>query len=176
MPWDAAADQLVAVVLTFFREHGEFAAAICFLLGFAESIALISLFVPSTVLFLGIGGAHSAAGGAFTWIWLAGAAGACLGDCVSYAVGRYFKDGVPALWPFNRFPGLMPKGRSLFERWGPLSIVGGKFVGALRPFIPVVAGMMDMPLPLFLIASAVSSLMWAGVFLAPGFGFSLLVR
>ena len=51
-----------------------------------------------------------------------------------------------------------------------LSIIGGKFVGALRPFLPLVAGMLDMPWALFLGASAVSSLIWAATFLAPGYG------
>jgi membrane protein DedA with SNARE-associated domain len=167
-------NQWIEAAMAFFREHAEFAAAICFLLGFAESIAVVSLFVPSTVLFLGIGGAYSAVGGSFYPIWLAGAAGACLGDCVSYIAGRYFKDDVEKIWPFTKMPGLVPKGRVAFEKYGLLSVFGGKFVGGLRPFIPVVAGMMTMPFPIFLFASAVSSLLWSGVFLAPGFGITLL--
>lgn len=157
-------------LLTFFKDNTEFAAAICFALGFGESIALVSLFVPSTFLFLGIGAAYSAAGGAFVPVWLAGAAGACVGDCASYFLGRFFKDDVDRMWPFTKMPGLLPKGRSAFERWGAMSIVGGKFIGGLRPFIPVVAGIMNMPFPIFILASAGSSLIWAGVFLAPGFG------
>lgn len=156
--------------LAFFKEHIEYAAAICFLLGLGESIALVSLFVPSTILFLGIGGAYSATGGSFMPIWLAGAAGACIGDCLSYFIGRYFKDDVERVWPFTKMPGLVAKGRVMFERWGALSIVIGKFVGGLRPFIPVVAGIMNMPFPIFMIASAGSSLVWAGAFLAPGYG------
>jgi len=160
--------------LALFKANIELAAPICFLLGFAESIALVSLFVPSTMLFLGIGGAYSASGGSFLPIWLAGAVGACAGDCISYAVGRYFKDDVDRIWPFTKMPGLIPKGRTAIERWGILSILGGKFVGGLRPFIPVVAGILIMPFPVFFAASAVSSLLWAGAFLAPGFGVSLL--
>jgi membrane protein DedA with SNARE-associated domain len=163
----------VADVLEFFKQHSELAALICFVLGFGESIALVSLFVPSTVLFLGIGGAYSAMGGNFLPIWLAGAAGACIGDCVSYFVGRYFKDDVDRIWPFTKMPGLVPKGRAVFERWGALSIVGGKFIGGLRPFIPVVAGVMNMPFAIFIVASAVSSLIWAGAFLAPGYGLTM---
>ena len=122
----------IEAALALFKANIEFAAPICFLLGFAESIALVSLFVPSTVLFLGIGGAYSASGGTFLPIWLAGAVGACAGDCISYAVGRYFKDDVDRIWPFTKMPGLIPKGRTAFERWGVLSILGGKFVGGLH--------------------------------------------
>lgn len=167
-------DGLVTRALTFLRDNSELTWAIVFALGFAESIALVSLFVPSTILFLAIGTAHSTAGGSFWPIWLAGAVGATIGDIVSYAVGRYFKNDVHKVWPISKYPDLIPKGRAMFEKWGLLSILIGKFFGALRPFIPIVAGMMDMPWALFLIGSAVSSLLWAGVFLAPGYGISLL--
>lgn len=161
-------------MLAFLRDNVELTALIVFALGFAESIALVSLFIPSTILFLAIGGLHSAAGGQFWQVWLAGAAGAAIGDVVSYLVGRHFKNDVHKVWPFTRMPGLIPQGRAMFERWGFWSIVIGKFFGGLRPFIPVVAGMMDMPWLVFLMGSVLSSLVWAGVFLAPGYGVALL--
>lgn len=166
----------IDAALEFFRNNSELASAICFALGFGESIAFVSLLVPSTALFLGIGGAVSAAGGAFWPIWLAGAAGAFVGDILSYAAGRYFKNDIVKVWPFTRYPDLVPKGRAVVERWGGMSIIGGKFIGALRPFIPVAAGMMDMPWGKFLIASAISCQIWAGVFLAPGFGLAMWYR
>lgn len=164
--WDTA----LAVV----RDNIAWAPWIVFCLGFAESIAFVSLFVPSTLLFLGIGGLHSAVGGQFVEVWLAGATGAAIGDCISYLAGRHYKNDVGRIWPFTRMPELLPKGHALFERWGFWSIIGGKFIGGLRPFVPVVAGMMDMPWLLFVLGSVVSSLIWAGVFLAPGYGVALL--
>jgi membrane protein DedA with SNARE-associated domain len=166
----------IDATLAFFKDHSEFAPLICFLLGFGESIALVSLFVPSTVLFLGIGAAQSASGGSFLPLWLAGSAGAFIGDVVSYAVGRYFRDDVARMWPFTKYPDFIPKGRIVVERWGGLSIIGGKFIGGLRPFLPVAAGMMSMPWVIFLLSSAVSCLIWAGAFLAPGFGVSFFMK
>lgn len=161
-------------IMGFVREHQAWTPLIVFALGFAESIAFVSLFVPSTILFLGIGGLHSAAGGRFIEVWLAGAAGAAVGDVISYLCGRWFKNDVHRIWPFTRMPDLVPKARAVFERWGFWSLIGGKFVGALRPFVPVVAGMLDMPWLIFLLGTVVSSLIWAGVFLAPGYGVGLL--
>lgn len=160
--------------LAFVRDHVAWTPFIVFALGFAESIAFVSLFVPSTILFIGIGGLHSAAGGSFVEVWIAGAIGAAIGDVLSYLAGRYFKDDVGRIWPFSKMPGLVPKARAMFERYGFWSIIVGKFVGALRPFVPVVAGMMDMPWLLFVLASVLSSFVWAGVFLAPGYGIALL--
>jgi membrane protein DedA with SNARE-associated domain len=157
-------------IFAFYRDHKDYAALICLLLGLCESIALVSLFVPSTILFLGIGAAHSAAGGALLPIWAGGAIGAFIGDILSYAVGRYFRSDVDKIWPFTKYPGLVPQGRAIVDRWGMLSIIGGKFVGGLRPFLPVAAGAMNMPWSTFLLASAISCVIWAGAFLVPGYG------
>lgn len=161
-------------VLEFARAHIAWTALIVFGLGFAESIAFVSLFVPSTILFLAIGGIHSAAGGQFIPVWMAGAAGAMIGDVISYLMGRHFKHDVARVWPFSRMPGLLPQSRALFERWGFWTLIAGKFIGGARPFVPVAAGMMDMPWLLFALGTVLSSLVWAGVFLAPGYGVALL--
>ena len=161
-------------VLGFAKEHVAWTVFIVFALGFAESIAFVSLFVPSTILFLGIGGIHSAAGGHFLPVWAAGAAGAAIGDVLSYFMGRYFKNDVDKIWPFSRMPGLLPQSRAMFEKWGFWTLIAGKFFGGARPFVPVVAGMMDMPWLIFLFGTVVSSVLWAGVFLAPGYGVALL--
>ncbi len=172
MPFDflvSIKDQL----LTLARDHQTLIAPLVFVLGFAESIALVSLFVPSTLLFLGIGAIHHAAGGAFVPVWLAGAAGACLGDLVSYGIGCYFKDRINTVWPFRKYPGFIGKAKELDEKWGALALVGSKFLGMLRPFAPVMAGAISMPWGRFLLASAAGASLWAGVFLSPGYGLSL---
>ncbi len=156
--------------LELVREHLALAEPVTFLLGFAESIVFLSLFVPSSALFLGIGGVHSAAGGQFWTTWLAGASGAFLGDNLSFLLGRYFKNEIAQAWPLNRRPEWYAATVAIFRKWGIYSILGGKFLGFVRPFLPVVAGALHMGWPRFVFASAVSSLAWAGVFLAPGYG------
>ncbi len=163
-------DQLLALA----REHGQLVAPLVLALGFAESIALTSLFVPATLLFLAIGALHNAAGGAFVPIWLAGALGAFLGDMVSYAIGRRFKDTIETKWPFRNYPGLMAKAKAMDQKWGAVALIGSKFLGMLRPFAPVMAGTLPMPWLAFLLASALGALIWAGVLLSPGYGLALL--
>ena len=163
-------------LLDFFSQYQYLVAPFVFALGFAEGIVLVSLFIPSTALFLAIGSAHAAVGGEFWPVWLAGSAGAVLGDAVSFSGGRYYKEDVARVWPVSRYPDLLHKGRSFIVRWGWLSVLAGKFTGFARPFIPIFAGVLHMPLPVFLFASLVSSLMWAGVFLAPGYGINWLME
>lgn len=171
----AAASSLKDGVLALITEHIALAEPIVFLLGLAESIVFVSFFVPSTVLFLAIGGLHHAAGGDFVPLWLAAASGAFVGDVLSYSVGRYFRGEVASVWPFSKKPEWYVLARAFFRRWGLAGIVVSKFLGMLRPFVPVVAGAASMRWPLFLGASAVSCLMWAGVFLGPGHGLLALL-
>lgn len=163
-------------VLAFIAANIALAEPLVFVLGFAESIVFLSLLVPSTVLFLAIGGLHQAAGGHFVPLWLAAASGAFLGDIVSYAIGRYLKNDVAGIWPFTRKPEWYVLARAFFQRWGMLGVIGSKFLGMLRPFVPVVAGAAGMPWPLFLISSAISCLAWAGAFLGPGHGLVWFMR
>lgn len=163
-------------LIAFVSDNIVLVEPLVFLLGFAESIVLVSLLVPSTVLFLAIGGLHHAAGGHFVPLWLAGALGAFLGDVVSYALGRYFRADIAGLWPFSRKPEWYVLARGFFRRWGAPGIIFSKFLGMMRPFVPVVAGASGMRWLPFLLASATSCLLWAGAFLGPGHGLGWFVR
>ena len=169
-------DSFSSSVIAFLQAHEWLAAPLVFVLGFAEGIPVISLFVPSSVLFLGIGSLIGATGGNFWGIWLSAAAGATLGDCATYLLGRFFKDEAVSLWPFSRYPDWLNKARAFLEKWGVMAVFAGKFLGFMRPFMPVAAGALQMPFLLFALANALSSLAWAGLFLAPGWGIGKLVE
>jgi membrane protein DedA with SNARE-associated domain len=171
MSLEALRDQALELI----RAHVALAEPVVFLLGLAEGIPALSLFVPSSALFLAIGGIHSAAGGAFWHVWLAAAVGAVTGDLITYSLGRWLKHDVSRLRYLALHPEVMCRGHELFRRWGVLAVIGGKFTGFMRPFIPVVAGCVAMPFPIFLASSCISSLAWAGAFLAPGYGLKWLV-
>ncbi len=151
------------------------AEPLVFFLGLAEGIPGLSLLVPSSALFLAVGTAHGAVGGQFWHLWLAAACGAVIGDCLTYGLGRLLRHDVARLRYFAIHPKALDTGHAVFERWGPLAVLVGKFTGFARPFIPVVAGIVTMQVPLFIAASAISSLAWAGAFLAPGYGLWLLI-
>ena len=152
-----------------------YAEPIVFLMGLAEGIPGLSLFVPSSALFVAIGTAHAATGGSFWHLWLAAALGALFGDCITYSLGRLLRHDVGQLGYFAVHPKALAAGHAVFDRWGPLAVLVGKFTGFARPFIPVVAGIVTMQVPLFLAASALSSLAWAGAFLAPGYGLKFFI-
>jgi len=55
-----------------------------------------------------------------------------------------------------------------FHRWGPWAIIVGRHVPGLRVPLTVVAGILEMALPLFLVCVAISSGIWAALFLTLG--------
>jgi len=145
------------------------AGPIVFVLGFAESMVFLSLLVPSSALFVAIGGIHAAAGGDFLTVWLAASAGAAIGDAMTFAIGGYFKRDIGGLWPLRTRPQWYVLARMFVKRYGLAGVFISKFGGMIRPFVPLVAGAMGMRWSRFMLASPMSCLAWSGVFLAPGY-------
>ena len=163
------AESFIDQALNLVQEHIALAEPIVFALGFAESTVFLSLLVPSSALFLGIGGIHGAAGGQFLSVWLAAATGAAIGDAITFALGRYFKRDIGGLWPLRTRPHWYVLARYYVKRYGVLGVFASKFGGLIRPFVPLVAGAMGMRWGQFLLASPLSCLVWSGTFLAPGY-------
>jgi len=155
-------------VLAFVTAHAHWAPYIAFALAFGESLAVLSLFFPATFVLIGLGPVIEAGGIAFAPVWAAAAAGAALGDALSYWVGFYFKSGVRRLWPLRNYPEMMNRGELFFQRFGTLGVFIGRFFGPLRAVVPLIAGMFAMPHFLFQMVNIASAMLWAFVLLAPG--------
>lgn len=168
-------DAVWATTVGVVKANLAYAEPLVFALGMAEGIPGLSLLVPSSALFLAIGSVHGASGGAFRDLWLAASVGAVAGDCLAYGLGRWLRHDVGRLRYFAVTPDALATGHAIFDRWGPFAVLGGKFTGFARPFVPVVAGVVNMHVPMFLASSVISSLAWAGVFLAPGYGLKWLM-
>ncbi|NBJ13612.1 DedA family protein [Microvirga arsenatis] len=172
MDLDALATPLLDVV----RAHQEWTPLIVGMLAFAESLAFLSLLVPSTVLLLGIGALIGVSGLEFWPIWLGAAAGGILGDGVSYAIGYKFKHAAFRVWPLSYHPNLADRGERFFARWGAWGVFLGRFIGPMRAVVPLVAGIFAMPIMVFQMANIASGLVWAFVMLAPGAGLTALAK
>jgi membrane protein DedA with SNARE-associated domain len=146
------------------------------LVGFVKSLPVVAVFLPSTVLFIAIASIYAASGGTFGPLWLAVTIGAALGDLLCYIIGRVAGDDAAKIWPLTRVPDVIPKGKVVFAKYGLLSVLGAKFIWGLRPFIPVVAGIYAMPVWLFLPATTLSSMIWAGIGIGAGFSGAALLK
>jgi membrane protein DedA with SNARE-associated domain len=159
-----------ASTIGFVQTNQSWAPFIVAALAFGESIAVLSLFLPATVVLLAIGALIGVAGLEFWHIWLGAATGATLGDSLSYWVGRRFKRAALESWPLNRHPAMVEQGELFFFRLGPWAVFIGRFFGPARAVVPLIAGIFAMPAFLFQSANLASALVWAFVLLAPGAG------
>ncbi|MCF7201144.1 bifunctional DedA family/phosphatase PAP2 family protein [Pseudomonas oligotrophica] len=133
-----------------------------------ECLAVVGLLVPGTVLVLGI--AVLAGNGVLTLgeTLLLGFIGGLLGDLLSYALGRRYHRGIRGLPGLRRHPEWLAGAEAYFARYGVASLLVGRFIGPLRPMLPMTAGMLDMPFGRFLLVSLVAAAGWSMAYLMPG--------
>lgn len=143
-----------------------------FLIAFFESLALVGLILPGAAMMFGIG----AMVGTETlplWPTLVWAAfGAIAGDGVSFWLGRRYHMQLKVRWPLRKHPELIQSATNFFYRHGGKSILLGRFVGPIRPVIPAVAGMLEMPTRRFIVFNVISGILWAPVYVFPGMLFA----
>lgn len=165
----------VEATLDFIRAHQGWAVPVVFALAFGESLAFVSLLLPATVILFGVGGLIGASGIGFWPLATAAAAGAFLGDWLSYWLGYHYAERIARMWPLSRHPTLLPRGEAFFARWGTLGVFLGRFFGPLRAAVPLVAGACRMRQVPFQLANVASAIVWGIGILAPGaFGLRLL--
>lgn len=163
-----AIEDIVRGVVDFTRQHADWAPFIVGALAFLESLAVISFFVPAWGMLIAIGVLMGTTDLTFWPIWLGGVVGAVLGDWLSYWVGQKLEDRAHHTWPLSKYPGEVARAEAFLTRWGPWAVFFGRFLGPLRAFVPLAAGIFRVPPFLFQMANVSSAMVWAFVLLAPG--------
>lgn len=162
-------------IVEFVRTNQAYAIPIVFVLAFGESLAVVALLLPATVILWGVGAIIGASDLSFWPIYFAAAFGAAFGDWLSYWLGLHYHEQISRMWPLSRYPDLIPRGHRFFEKWGWPGVFLGRFIGPLRAIVPLTAGACRMPALPFQLANWTSAFVWAGVTLGPGaFGASWL--
>ena len=156
-------------LLKFITCHTDLAYIVILLVSFSESLAVVGLIVPGTLIMFGIGAIVSTGSLDLTAVLALASIGAVAGDGISYWLGHHYKNHLQQIWPFSRHPGLLKKGIAFFKSHGGKSVLFGRFVGPVRPVIPVVAGMMGMKPLHFSVVNVLSAIGWALFFILPGF-------
>ena len=134
----------VAAIIAFAGGHRLLAYGLAFLLAGAEAFPVIGALVPGTAIIVGLG--VLVPGGTLAMWPLIGAtaAGAVVGDGLSYLFGRHNKQRAMAMWPLRTKPGLLAAGEAFFARHGSKAVLISRFLPGVRAAIPMVAGMSGM--------------------------------
>ena len=129
--------------------------------------------IPSEVV-LPLAGFRSRTGTlALVPVWIAATAGSVLGALLLYWLGVWL--GYDRLHRLARHRWFVvasrrdiERGRELFERHGGKVVLLARFVPFLRSVVSIPAGIAGMPLPRFLLLTAIGSGVWNAVFIGLG--------
>lgn len=158
-------------ITTWIGAHPVAAGGLIFLVAFCDALAVVGIVVPALPLLFAVGTLIGLGHIDGPYAVVCAAAGAFAGDALSYWLGWRWGPAMRQHWLFRRYPQFIDRGERLFRKHGSMGIVIARFVGAVRPFVPAVAGMLHVPLKRYIPASAVACLLWAASFLAPGWIF-----
>ncbi|UMZ11365.1 bifunctional DedA family/phosphatase PAP2 family protein [Pseudomonas sp. MPFS] len=163
-------------VTAWLSGNPQWLAAAVFIVAFVECLAIAGLIVPGTVLLFAI--AVLAGNGALSLgeTLLLGFAAGILGDVTSYLLGRRFHQRIRRLPGLRQHPEWITGAEAYFQRYGIASLLVGRFIGPLRPMLPMVAGMFDMPFPRFFAVSLLAAAGWSVAYLLPGWATGAAIR
>lgn len=153
---------------TWLAMHPQWLGLALFLAAFTECLAIVGLVIPGTVLLLAIAVAAGSGALPLGQTLLLAYVGGLLGDLVSYAIGRRYHQGIRRLPGLRRHPEWLQRAEVFARDYGAASLLVGRFIGPLRPMLPMTAGMLDMPFGRFVLVSVIASAGWAVAYLMPG--------
>lgn len=131
----------------------------------------IPLFIPGDVFLLYVGSRLPHDIPILLAAWLGFVLAVTLGSTNLYLLSRRFGR---RLIEFRlvRFLDITPErvanAEHWFRRYGPWALIFGRHIPGFRVPLTVVAGLLELPYPIFAVSVAVSSAIWAGVFLILG--------
>ena len=129
--------------------------------------------VPSEVI-LPLAGFRARTGALNVWLaWPAATAGSVLGAIVLYGLGAWLGyDRLHALagkrWFFLTSQKDLDRGQRIFGRHGGKVVLLGRCVPVIRSLVSIPAGIVRMPLPRFLLLTAIGSGVWNALFIGLG--------
>ncbi|WP_460151899.1 bifunctional DedA family/phosphatase PAP2 family protein [Pseudomonas sp. S2_B07] len=151
-------------------------AAAVFIVAFVECLAIAGLIVPGTVMLFAVAVLAGSGALSLSETLLLGFFAGVLGDVVSYFIGRHFHQNIRRLPGLRHHPEWIAGAEAYFQRYGIASLLVGRFIGPLRPMLPMVAGMFDMPFPRFFAVSLLAAAGWSVAYLLPGWATGAAIR
>jgi membrane protein DedA with SNARE-associated domain len=155
-------------ILDWVQVHPQATGWLIFVVALGESLLLVGILLPGAAILVALGTLIGLGVLDLKVAWISATLGAFAGDGISFWIGHYYKKKLLKMWPIYKFPTLIDHGQTFFTKWGTLSVFVGRFVGLVRPIIPAIAGMMQMPIKKYLTISTVAAILWAPFYLLPG--------
>lgn len=152
----------------YLQAHPYMGPLFAFVVAFIESLPLIGTIFPGsvTMLFIGVLAGRGMMPLSTVLFW--SSFGAFMGDTLGFWIGKHYNERLRHMWPFKKHPKWLKMSEDFFAKHGGKSIIIGRFVGPARSSVPLIAGLLKLSWPRFLIAIIPSAVLWAIAYMIPG--------
>ena len=130
-------------ILEFLEKNPNWINIIMFLLVFIESLIILGLFTPATLIIPGIGALAASINISPLEIVFWASLGMIMGDTVSFLIGKLIGSKVEN-WIPDKYHLYLTQARKFIKRRGIISVALGRFAGPLRCTVPFIAGSLGM--------------------------------
>lgn len=150
-------------------DNSVLAGLVLFVLTLLEALLVVGVLIPIVGVMLAAGAlvAQGVMHPVEAVLWCS--AGAAAGDALSYMLGHRLGGRNGARMLFSGRRRLFARAKLLARHHGPIAIVAARYLGPVRPMIPILAGMSRARPWRFHIASALTAPIWVVSLMAPGY-------
>lgn len=162
-------DAFLTQTFALAADNSLLAGGVLFVLTLLEALLVVGVLIPIVGVMLAAGAlvAQGVMHPVEAVLWCS--AGAAAGDALSYMLGHRLGGRNGARMLFSGRRRLFARAKLLARRHGAVAIVAARYLGPVRPMIPILAGMSRAQPWRFHVASALTAPIWVVSLMAPGY-------
>jgi membrane-associated protein len=155
-------------LISFVSAHAWLAYLTLFLAALLEAVPVLGSVIPGSTIILALSALVPGGELKLSFVLLAAALGAVLGDGSAYFLGHRRQREILTTWPLTNYPRVVAESESFFHRFGTWAVFFARFVPPIRAFVPVTAGALGMEPVKFYAVNIPAILLWAPAHVLPG--------
>lgn len=139
-----------------------------YLIALLESLAIVGILLPGVAILFALS-AYASSLMPFSWLMAAAMAGAFTGDTLSFLLGQKLKWRIKDWRIIQKHQDYFHKSQHICQNYGVIGLLVGRFIGPVRPLMPMMAGILAFPPARFYTTAIIGCLAWAPVYLGPAY-------
>jgi membrane-associated protein len=133
-----------------------------------EAVPVVGSFVPGSTIILSLSALITTGNLDMIAVFASAIGGAVVGDGLAFWLGHCCPHRILRLWPLDKYPGVVQRGRDFFGKYGDAAVFLARFLPPVRAFVPITAGATGMAPGRFYLINVVAILCWAPAHIVPG--------
>lgn len=146
------------------------------MISFLESLAFIGLILPGMIIMGGLGSLIGTGKLNLYNAWFLSTIGCILGDTISYCIGIKYAEKIKKIRLIQKKIKFFDKTKHALKKYSFISIFIGKFIGPIRPLIPITSGVLKIPIYKFIVPNYMACSIWPIIYFFPGILGTMLVQ